>query len=84
MSADCTSKTNTYMVFQYSFRYHGSPTFLVTLNPNFKFPFEGISCQWNYFYCCGTPTLLVPLNLNSEFPFEGNSCQCNNNSCQLP
>ena len=43
-------RQNMYIVLRRnSFRYCGYPTFPFTLNPYFKFPFEGNSCQSNSF-----------------------------------
>ena len=84
LSAECTSKTNTYMVLcRNSFCCCGSPIFPVSLNSHFTFPFEENFCQSNSFCCCGSPTSPVSLNPNFAFPFEGKSCQRNRNSCQL-
>ena len=85
LSAECTSKTNTYIVLRMIFfRYFGSSTLKVPLNPNSTPPFEGKYCQSHSFSYCGSSRLLVTLNPNPTFPFEGNSCQRNRNSCQLP
>ena len=52
-SADCTYKTNTYLVLRRNyFRYCGSTTFSVILKPNYTFPFEVNNCQRNSFCCC--------------------------------
>ena len=85
LSADCTSKTNAYIVLPMNdFCYCGSPTFTVPLNLIFTFPFEGNSCKSNSFRYFGSPTFSVPLNPNFTLLFEGNSCQMNRNYCQLP
>ena len=74
LPADCTSKTNMYIVLRRnSSCYYGSPTLPVPYNPNSTFHFEGNSCQRNSFWYCGSPTLQVTLNPNFTFPFEGNS-----------
>ena len=84
-SADCTIKTNTYIVLCMNyFCCYGSPILPVPLNPNFTFPFDENSCQRNSFRYCGYPIFPVPLNLNFTFPFEANSCQRRKNSCQWP
>ena len=83
-SANCTSKTNTYIVLlKNSFRYFDSATSLVALNKNFTFLFEENSCKMNSFRYYGSLADPVPLNPNIILTFEGNSCQRNRNFCQL-